>query len=399
MVTYDEAYSKVLNSTLNLGIEEVALTNSLGRVLAEDVLADRDFPPFDRVAMDGIAINFTAIESDFSTFKIDGIIGAGTPQQTLINQNNCFEIMTGAVLPDNTDTIIMYEKVTIKDGYATISEKPKKGQNVHKKGSDLKENSVVLKAGLIIDAAEIGVLASVGKSMVLVQKQPKIGLVATGNELVDVSKKPLPHQIRKSNMYSLEVALQKVNIKAEHLYFKDDKQSIADGLKEALVKYDVLLLSGGVSKGKYDFLPEVLQDCGVEKIFHRVFQKPGKPFWYGVHSNLNTCVFSFPGNPVSTFANYHAYFLPWLLKTYGILLEEKIVVLQDEVSISGDLTRFILVKTFWENGKLMAKLSKENGSGDLTSLALSDGFVRLKPKIDGYNIGDKVSFIGTRNYL
>ncbi len=396
MITFDEAFKEVMRHPLELGDEIVPLMDCMKRILAEDIVADRDFPPFDRSTKDGIAIRYSAIENGKRAFKIDGVLSAGMPQQVLTSQAGCLEIMTGAVLPKNADTVIMYEEVTIANGIATIETTPIKGQNIHAKGSDEKKGTVLLKAGIRIDTAEIGILASVGRAEVSVKNTPKITVISTGNELVEVTETPLPHQIRKSNTLSLAAALSKEGICSQQLHFADDKNEIDQLLGKALQENDVLLLSGGVSKGKFDFIPQVMETLGVKKIFHKVAQRPGKPFWFGIHPDLRTVVFSFPGNPVSTFANYHVYFLPWLYKTWGLPYQERFVSLQEEMAVGSPLTRFVQVKIYGQKGYSGAKAIKGNGSGDLTSLSRSDVFVCLRPREESYKKGELVLFIPTR---
>lgn len=396
MITFKEAYQKVLKHRLNFGEEEVQLMDSLNRILAEDILADRDFPPFDRATKDGIAIQFSSLLETEHAFIIEGEAAAGVTQQSLINTGNCLEVMTGAVVPQNCDTVVMYEHITIADNKVTINEKVTKGQNIHYKGSDEKAGAVILSKGIKITPAEIGVLASVGKSVVNVKVNPKICTIATGNELVEVDQLPEPHQIRKSNMLTIEAALLNSTITSCSLHLLDDKEVIRTKLEKALVENDVLLLSGGVSKGKLDFIPDVMESLGVEKVFHRVAQRPGKPFWFGVHAKLNTVIFSFPGNPVSTFANYHLYFLPWLHTSWGFQLDNLYIKLSVPMRIMPPLTRFVHVKTEFKEGAVWGTPVVENGSGDLTSLAKADGFICLEPKEKAYEIGEVVRFIKTR---
>ena len=397
MINFDEAYKNVLQHSLDLDVETVELLRSIGRVLAEDILADRDFPPFDRATKDGIAINYAAIARGVTGFGIEAVVSAGMPQQKLNDINNCMEIMTGAVVPENADTVIMYEHLEIKNGVATLRKEVIKGQDIHRKGSDVISGTVLLDKNLRIGAAEIGVLAAVGKSAVIVKKLPKVCVISTGNELVEVAETPLPHQIRKSNTISLFAALQKQHIEAEPVHLQDDKESIRTALTHILKTYDVVLLSGGVSKGKFDFIPEVMGSLKVKKVFHRVAQRPGKPFWFGVQEAQKTVVFSFPGNPVSTFANYHIYFLPWLRKTFGLAHIEKQVLLQEGIEVKPPLTRFIQVKMENIKGVLWATKVRENGSGDLTSLAHSDGFICLRPRETAYKKGESVAFISTKS--
>lgn len=396
MIEFNKAYQHVLENTLELGVEKVPLLQSLNRVLAEEIRADRDFPPFDRATKDGIAIHFSTLVHDDHVFHIEGVAAAGAPQQVLQHSENCVEVMTGAVLPKNTDTVIMYEHISITEKGAIINEKVTKGQNIHGQGSDESAGAVLLTKGTKITPAEIGVMATVGKSDILVKAHPKVCTIATGNELVEVNAVPLPHQIRKSNTITLEAALLIRGIPSTSLHLVDDKQAIFESLTSALKQNDVLLLSGGVSKGKFDFIPEVMESLGVEKVFHRVAQRPGKPFWFGVHKELKTVIFSFPGNPVSTFANFHVYFLPWLYTSWNFPLKTQVIQLAEAIRISPPLTRFIQVKTVAENGVIYARPVTENGSGDLISLSKSDGFICLEPREKSYAVGELVPFISTK---
>ena len=395
VITFKEALIKVLEHPLDLGNEEVPLMQSNGRYLDEPIYADRDFPPFDRVTKDGIAINFDGVIG-IEKLQVEDVASAGMAQLSLQNLQNCVEVMTGAVLPKNTDTVIMYEHLTIKDGFVIINEAVTKGQNVHYKGSDESVGNKILTRGTRITPAEIGVLASVGKAKVMVKKVPKVCSIATGNELVDVNVIPEPHQIRKSNSLTMLTALSDFGIKGSSLHLLDDKKSIEEGLLAALHENNVLLLSGGVSKGKFDFIPEIMHALGVKKIFHRVAQRPGKPFWFGVHQEQKTIIFSFPGNPVSTYANYHLYFLPWLFASWGIERREYFGKLTTDLEIRTPLTRFIQVSSHWQDCCLHVTPVVENGSGDLTSLSHADGFICLEPREAMYEAGEQVRFIPTR---
>lgn len=396
MITFKEAFQKVLDHPLDLGVDAVSLMGSLNRVLAEDIYADRDFPPFDRATKDGIAIQFSDFVNNGQSFVVEGVAAAGEVQQVLKDKSNCLEVMTGAVVPENCDTVVMYEHITIVDGKVTINEKVKKGQNIHYQGSDEKAGALLLSKGKKITPAEIGVMATVGKATVKVMGNPKICTIATGNELVEVKDIPKPHQIRKSNMLTIEAALLNSKIEASSLHLLDEKEIIKKELKKALTENDVLLLSGGVSKGKFDFIPEVMESLGVQKVFHRVLQRPGKPFWFGIHPKLKTVIFSFPGNPVSTFANYHLYFLPWLQTSWGLPLENSYIKLSAAIKITQPLTRFIQVSTEVKEGIFWATPVVENGSGDLTSLAKADGFINLEPRDEIYVVGEVVPFVKTR---
>lgn len=396
MITFKEAYDYVMGNTMDLGTEEVSLMQGLNRILDEDIHADRDFPPFNRATKDGIAICYSDLVATDHQFKIEGEAAAGMQQQCLQDTKNCLEVMTGAVLPLHTDTVIMYEHLTLENGKARINEPVAKGQNIHYQGSDEKKGAKIIGKGIKITPAAIGVMASVGASKISVKGLPRICAIATGNELVDVASSPEPHQIRKSNGITLEAALKNLCIASSSLHLLDDKEIIKKELEKALIENDVLLLSGGVSKGKFDFIPEVMEQLGVAKVFHRVAQRPGKPFWFGVHKELNTVIFSFPGNPVSTFANFHIYFIPWLYNCWKIPVYQNFAKLSSDLQIGPPLTRFIQVKRTSEHGTHWVSPIVENGSGDLTSLAKAHGFILLEPRALPYQKGEVVPFIKTR---
>lgn len=380
MISFIAALQKVLDNAQDYGSERVDLMQSNNRVLAETIIADRDFPPFDRATKDGIAISFDSVLSPNQTFKVSGIAQAGSPQQVLQNNTECIEVMTGAMVPESADTVVMYEHISLDNGSFSLLRPVTKGQNIHYAGSDVTKSEELLKPGVQITAAEIGVLASVGKSEVLVKKLPKIAVIATGNELVEVDEKPLPYQIRKSNSFTLKGLLTKESIFADLYHLIDEPDALKEKLEVLVTDYDVLLLSGGVSKGKFDFLPETFDALGVEKIFHKVLQRPGKPFWFGKLKSKNTTIFSFPGNPVSTFVNYHVYFKPWLNKTLGVATSEFTVFLNEPIHNKTDLTLFVGVTISIHKGELFAKIVTTTGSGDLIGLSKVDGFIQISPK-------------------
>ena len=377
MITSQNALDIILNHTENFGTEEIDFKISVGRALKEDIKADRDFPPFNRASMDGIGITVTAFESGAREFKIEGIQAAGSAQLTLENKNHCIETMTGAVTPINVNAVIPYEMVEIKNGTAKVSiNEIKYFQNIHKKGLDRKENDVLIKKNTIISSAEIGVFATVGKAMVRVTKMPKVMIISTGDELVEVNETPADYQIRRSNVHTLVSLLSKLKIEADSIHIADDKPLLKQKIDQILNNYDVLLFSGAVSKGKFDFLPEVLEELGVQKLFHKVRQRPGKPFWFGKKESKT--VFAFPGNPVSTFVSCMKYFYPWFKKSVGVEFDNKnFAVLSKDFTFKSDLTYFLQVKLENKNGSLYAQPIAGHGSGDLANLVDNDAFIEL----------------------
>lgn len=377
LITVNKATSIILNHSHDFGNELVSLTKSLGKILKEPIYADRDFPPFNRVSMDGIAIAKTSFDNGIRSFKIENIQAAGSEQLSLKNLENCIEAMTGAMLPLNTDAVIPYEQITIENGIATIHlDVVNHFKNVHLQGFDQKKGTLLIDKNTLIGPAEIGVLATVGKSTVLVAKQPKIAIIATGDELVNVEDEPQSYQIRKSNSYTLLALLNEMNIESSLFHLKDDKDELSQSIHKLLYNFDVLLFSGAVSKGKFDYLPEVLNNLGLEKLFHKVQQKPGKPFWFGTKDRKT--IFAFPGNPVATFLNFIKYFKPWYFKSTGLNFEnQQWAVLDEDFSFKANLTYFLQVKICNKSGILYAKPVMGNGSADLVNLISADGFLEL----------------------
>ncbi len=394
MISFQEAYSKVLAQKKDFGTEQVDLLQALDRLLAENIFADRDFPPFHRATKDGIAIAFEAFANKEQTFDIEGIAAAGSPQLVLKDKSNCLEVMTGAILPEGADTIIMYEDVQIEKGSAKINSIPEKGQNIHSRGADANKDSLLLKSGTIIREAEIGILATVGKSEVRVKKMPEVALISTGNELVEINEFPEAYQIRRSNIYTLKTALSRLKINAQDFHINDRKEMILQKIKTLLNEYDILILSGGVSKGKYDYLPEVFEALGVKKIFHKVKQRPGKPFWFGQHEATNTTIFSFPGNPNSTYLCFQVYFVNWLNTCLGIGANKiKKGILQQAVKPMNTFTLLKQMHLCIADGKALLKPIDSNGSGDLLSLTKSNAVAIIPPDKEIYEAGELVEFI------
>jgi molybdopterin molybdotransferase len=377
MISVEQAEEIILNNKINLSAERVSIEDALGRILAEDLQADRDFPPFDRVSMDGIAVNYAQIVKGQSDFVIAQTVAAGKPQAILDNPEYCIEVMTGAMLPVGTDTVIRYEDVSIKDKIATIQVlPPREGLNIHKKGIDRKQNDIIVAKGKKISPAEIGIAASIGKNKLLVQRHIKAIVISTGEEIIPITAVPEPHQIRTSNSYALQACLKNWGVEVDTVLLPDSQPIIEQKLSEYLEVYDVLILSGGVSAGKFDFVPKALENQGVSRLFHKVSQRPGKPFWFG--SKGTKTVFALPGNPVSTFMCLHRYFKPWLDASQGIRTEYIRAELGKDFAVKFELTFFLQVKLERSQTGIWKAIPIEgNGSGDLANLVDSDAFMEL----------------------
>ncbi len=398
MTTVEAAENLIHQHTISLGNELVDLDQCTGRILAESITADRDFPPFDRVTMDGIAIRYQHLEQGGTSFRVTGVQAAGSAPLRIEQPDEAIEIMTGAVLPRGADTIIPYEQLIISGDQqktATLSTSTVKGKNIHRKGSDRKKGTEILKPGAVLDAPEIGVAATVGKSVLTVLKPPSVAIISTGDELVPVEEIPLPHQIRSSNALTLSSSLNEWHIDADRFHILDDLTGTTNKLAELLENYQILIISGGVSKGKFDFVPQALEHLQVKKHFHRIKQRPGKPFWFGSHHS-GTLVFAFPGNPVSSFMCFSRYMKPWLNRIFGLPSPAVIAKLAGDISFAPDLTYFAQVKISMEQETLFAYPVEGHGSGDLANLVDADAFMELPSGKQHFLQGESYPVYGYR---
>ena len=395
MISVKEA-TRIINSTLFIPrVQTVQLQECIGLILAEEIKADRDLPPFDRITMDGIALSFKEYVNGQREFSIEGVQAAGKAPLRLKDSNGSIEVMTGALLPIGTDTVIPYENITINNSIATLSEqKISEGQNIHQQGQDAKKSDILLRPGVILSPAEVALLASVGKNNVVVYEFPKTAIISTGDELVDVDQNPLPYQIRKSNSYSLQASLKQLGCASTLFHLKDNKEEIEKELSLILSNYDLIILSGGISKGKFDFVPLALESLGIKKQFHQVAQKPGKPLWFGC--SKNKFVFALPGNPVSTYLCFYKYVKLWLMKSLKAEVQESTAILAKDYIFNSPLTYFLQVQTKNESGKLMAYPIAGGGSGDFANLKDVDGFLELPKEKSEFKVGEAYTIIQFR---
>ncbi|HKK88323.1 MAG TPA: molybdopterin molybdotransferase MoeA [Saprospiraceae bacterium] len=376
MISSKEAHDIIYKCSIQFEKSKEELTNACGLVLATEVTADRPFPPFDRVCMDGIAISSEAFKNGQVEFRIQSTQAAGQPPHSLNDSNHCIEIMTGAVLPKGTDAVIRYEDLELKDGLAKVQlEEVRQWQNVQKTGIERLQGDVLLSAPQLISPAQVAVLATVGKAEIDVVRWPEIAIVSNGDELVEIDETPEDHQIRKSNVYALQALCKKNRWPSKTYHLSDNREEIQKELNSILRNHRLILMSGGVSKGKFDYLPEVLSDLGVHKQFHKVQQRPGKPFWFGTYDR--GFVFAFPGNPVSTFMCATRYFEPWMWKNAGLKLKSETALLAEDFRFNPALQYFLQVKLSQQGSHLLATPYKGKGSGDLVNLAQVDAFLEL----------------------
>lgn len=382
MISVAEADLRLKNILKNLSFETetLPLMQSLGHILAEDILADRDFPPFNRVMMDGIALRFEAFSLGKRAFRIADIAAAGQSQKILTDpSNDCIEIMTGAVLPEGCDTVIRYEDLQHTEGGVKIMvESIVFQQNIHFKGTNKKENDVVVPKGKRLNASDISTAATVGKAFLKVAKLPRIAVISTGNELVSIEETPELHQIRRSNVWAVTAFLKEnFGVVTDMYHLNDDETDLENRVGAIIEQHDICIFSGAVSAGKYDFLPKILEKLGISTLFHQVAQRPAKPLFVGTFAHK--VIFGLPGNPVSTYLSTVRYIKPFLQQYLG----EKIpppqyATLTETVFFKPAMTYFLPVKiAYTEGGQISATPAVYSGSGDLAALNDANAFVEL----------------------
>lgn len=388
-ISVEEAFDIIKSRSRSFGIEKVGILEATGRVIAEPLIADRPFPPYDRVAMDGIAINYLSFTNGNRIFKIEAISPAGTPQKQLETPSNCIETMTGSILPIGCDTIIRYEDLDIKEGIATIIiDEILQGQNIHQKGKDVRVNEILVRPGSIITPEIIGVAATIGKAELTVNSNPKVIIISTGDELVDIDTQPLPYQIRKSNVYVINSILTNLGIQPHTQHLNDDFDTMTVVLDQCLNNYDLIIMSGGVSMGKFDYIPKAMKSLGVTPHFHKISQRPGKPLWFGTHDSGAT-IFALPGNPISTTMTTYIYLKYWLHISIGLAYPFIYAELERDVVFKPDLTYFLeVVLQYHISAKITASPKKSNGSGDLANLIGKQGFMELVKGKTTYSAGE-----------
>jgi molybdopterin molybdotransferase len=374
-ISVQQATELTLLEKRDFGNEIIPFEKSVGRVLVETIVADRDFPPFDRVTMDGFAIRSQDYLAGIRAFKIAAVQYAGEPAFSLKNLGEAVEVMTGTPLPIGCDSVIRIEDCSVKEGFLQLSDGVELKKNIHYKGADKKQNDALLKKGHLIKIPDLAVLATVGKIEVNVKKLPKVAIVTSGDELVDVIGIPQEYQIRKSNVFAISACINNLSSETTYSHLPDELDLMVEKLHRLIHEHDVLILSGGVSAGKKDYMPQALEHLDVEKRFHKIQQRPGKPMWFGVTNK--TVVFALPGNPVSAFMCGVRYVKPWLEHSLGIDSQPEFAVLSEPVHFKPHLTYFMQIRLLNENGTLTAIPNEGGGSGDLANLSDSDAFLEL----------------------
>ncbi|QDW22673.1 gephyrin-like molybdotransferase Glp [Flavobacterium sp. KBS0721] len=339
MIQVEEALSIIAENSTTMPVQKIQVSKSLGYILAETVYSPIAMPPFRQSAMDGYAF----IHSEKHQYDIVGIVQAGDHSKIKLKENEAVRIFTGAHVPDNADTVIMQEHVMATENSILITRMPEQYANVRHKGEQIGEEEVVFKANTLITPAAIGFLACLGITEVEVYKKPKVAILVTGNELVKPGKKLSKGKIYESNSVMLQAALQTIGVKKTKIYkVKDNLKATKKALKEILKKHDIVLISGGISVGDYDFVKEALLENGVKELFYKINQKPGKPMFFG--SKNDTLVFALPGNPASSLTNFYIYVYPAIKNRMGfkdIHLKKMLRKLNDNITNTTGKTLFL----------------------------------------------------------
>ena len=339
MIQVEEALSIIAENSINMPVQKIQVSKSLGYILAETVYSPIAMPPFRQSAMDGYAF----IHSEKHQYDIVGISQAGDHSKIKLKENEAVRIFTGAHVPNNADTVIMQEHVMATEKSILITRMPEQFANVRNKGEQIGEEEVVFKANTLITPAAIGFLACLGITEVEVFKKPKVAILVTGNELVEPGQKLSKGKIYESNSVMLQAALQTIGIKKTKVYkVKDNLKATKKALKEILKKNDIVLISGGISVGDYDFVKEALLENGVQELFYKINQKPGKPMFFG--SKNDTLVFALPGNPASSLTNFYIYVYPAIKNRMGfsdIHLKKMLRKLNENVTNTTGKTLFL----------------------------------------------------------
>lgn len=390
MISYQEALTIIKSAIKSYGSETVALADAFGRSLAENIYADRDYPPFNRSAMDGFAFHSKDWEKGLRSFTIQEIIYAGQEWQNPLSPGKCYKIMTGAAVPPSANVVVRREDTEEISNKAIIrTDLVREFQNIARQGEDVEKDALIVKAPCKCTASVISALATIGKAEVLVHKIPQVALYTTGDEVVDPTEEVSAVQIRNSNKYLLYSLLQKWGITPSIVkHLPDNKEALEAALK-AGISQDIVLLCGGVSAGDADFVPEILSGLGVQKLFHKVAIRPGKPIWCGRLPN-GGIVFALPGNPFSCLVTFSVFVEAYL----NIVFHKKERPLQkqwlnQDHAKKHRLTEFLPVK-FGLSGVVPMKY---NGSGDIRAGLDADGLVIHPSSSNLLPAGDSVDFV------
>ena len=389
MITFKEAFGIVMESAFETDAETISFSASGNRILAEDIFSDLDMPPFNRSAVDGYACRRSDLNNNLEVIEV---IAAGKAPLKSVGKDQCSKIMTGAIVPDGCDIVIMVEdSEALSSGKVRLSGRNSK-INISLKGEDVKTGEKVLQTGKLIKPQDIAVMAAVGHINVLVKKLPGVGVLSTGDELVEPSDSPGISQIRNSNAYQLLAQVERAGGLGHYYGIAPDKEDITyEMVQKAISENDIVILTGGVSMGDFDFVPAILKRAGIKILFDRVKVQPGKPTTFGVHSKA--IVFGLPGNPVSSFIQFETLVRPLIKKMMGCAWKPE----DQKLPIAAKYERKSAARMAWvpviidDNSEVVPV--DFHGSAHITSLSDADGIIAVKA---GTKIIEKGEIVSVR---
>jgi molybdopterin molybdotransferase len=394
MTSADQALQIVLENVAPLGIERVSITAALGRILAEEVHSPRDIPGFDNSAMDGYAVRAAdvALASETNPVRLEVLetVGAGVMPSRSVAAGQAIRTMTGAPIAPGADAIVQVERTRAEGNVVEVMVAPQAGAFVRPRGEDLRRGELVMSAGKTLSPSDLGMLASLNRAMVDVWRRPRVAIVATGDELVDLDQVPTGAQIVNSSAYALAGAIREAG--AEPVILKvarDLPEEVRARLAEALA-FDVVLSTGGVSVGQFDHVKVVLDELGLRQLFHGVAQRPGRPLKFGTIGGRP--IFGLPGNPVSTMVCFYLYVRPALLKMGGATrtgLPRVAVKCAVDIPVAANLTEFVRVRLERRDGETFATTTGYQGSGVLSSLSRADALLIGPAGVNLLKAGDQ----------
>jgi len=404
MLSFTDARQKVIDVTGGLRHkprrETVEISQAFGRILAEPVFADRDYPPFDRATRDGFAVRAADTAAPRSQLECIGEIRAGGSFDGAVGARQCVEIMTGAAVPSGADAVVMVEYTKREGNRITLERAAERGQNIVPRGKEAKASSLLLAHGTRLGYVELSLAAQVGQARLPVTSRPRVAILSTGDEVVAVDAQPGPRQIRNSNGLALETLVTLGGGEPVQLGNAPDEVGILRKSIERGLEEDILVLSGGVSMGKYDLVEQVLSDLAAEFHFTGVAMRPGRPAVFA------TCrgkpVFGLPGNPVSTMVTFELFVLPAIDLLSGALPRPLPIFrarLATPACEKGPMVHFLPARIEWEGREARVAQLPWQGSGDIVALALANGFLVVGPERPEIAVGEWVDVLPRRGAI
>jgi len=395
LILFEEAREKILKKTKALPVVKKNILDSLDYVLAEDIRSQVNTPPFNNSAMDGFAVRASDTKKANNRcparLKIIEDLPAGKMTKKKVKRGEAIRIMTGAPMPAGADSVLIVEDTIVKGDQVALFKPVVKSDNIRLAGEDIKKGERILKKGTLIRPQEMGILASLGKKQVKVTRKPRVAIISTGDELVPIDKPLKPGKIRDSNRYSLRGQISKAGGEIIDLgIVSDEEKKVTKRIKEASSQADVILTTGGVSVGDYDFVNTVLGKLG-QIYFWKVNIKPGKPFVFGLIKGKP--LFGLPGNPVSSMVVFDQFVRPSLLKMAGrkkLFRKRETAIVQDNIRKKLGRREFVRGKLRFEKGRYLAHAAGPQGSGILKSMSLADGLIILPEGKGNIKKGEKV---------